>query len=136
MEKYYDEFSTPLLFHKWFWYLVLPLSFIRGVIQLFSIITGPDFGAVSLPDIAYIVIAMALMVLCFIGFFGWKSFAWYSVIILLSLNIAYSLLLVILYALFIPQQIGVQLFNFALYLVYGILVGLYYIKRRELFFLS
>lgn len=135
MEKHYDQYATPLLFHKFFWYISLPLSFIGGAFQLFVSIKSLTFSMLYLPDVVSSLIGMVLVVLCFVGFFGWKAYAWYSVIILLSLNILFSLITVILSALVTPQQLGTQLIGFVVALIYGILVGIYYIKRRELFFL-
>lgn len=74
------------------------------------------------------------MLVCFIGFFGWKSYAWYGVMIYLCVGVINNVYVLIAYAVYSPNQIGTAAAQAAIFLIYSILVGIYYNKRRALFF--
>jgi hypothetical protein len=137
MYQYYDSASTPLKFHKFFRYVLLPVNFLTGLISLVSEPDGmPVFSWLYAVDIGYFLIMLSLILVCFIGFFGWQSYAWYGVFAYLGVNLLYTLFTVALYALYIsdttrPGVIAGQFFGAV---AYAVLVGIYYIKRRPLFF--
>lgn len=135
MNQYYSRQETPLKFHKFFWYVSLPIGFLAAIGRMFSEISDIlFFNWLYAVDIAYYIIALSLMLICFIGFFEWKSYAWYSVIIYLCVAVAYNLFAVIMYAVYMPQESGTAIGQLLGVSIYAILVGIYYKKRRPLFF--
>lgn len=137
MKQYYLKEATPLAFHKFFWYVSLPIGFIVLIGRMISEVSEMRFfNLLYAIDIGYYIIALTIMLVCFVGFFGWKSYAWYGVIIYLCLSVAYNLFAVTIYALYIPDQIGTAIGQLLGILIYAILVGIYYKKRRPLFFLD
>ncbi|MEL7658911.1 MAG: zinc-ribbon domain-containing protein [Bacillota bacterium] len=135
MEQYYIKEETPLKFHKFFWYVSLPLGFLVLIGSMISEIREIVFFSwLYAIDIGYYVIALTLMLVCFIGFFEWKSYAWYGVMIYLSVIVLYNLIGVIIYAVYLPDEIGTAIGQLLGILIYAILVGIYYKKRRPLFF--
>lgn len=135
MKQYHHKEETPLAFHKFFWYVSLPIGFLVSISRMISEISEMIiFNWLYAIDIGYYIIALTLMLMCFIGFFGWKSYAWYGVMTYLFASVAYNLFAVIVYAKYIPDQIGTAVGQLLGILIYAILVGIYYKKRRPLFF--
>ncbi|MPM62855.1 hypothetical protein SDC9_109733 [bioreactor metagenome] len=135
MKQYHHKEEAPLAFHKFFWYISLPIGFLVSISKMISEISQIIiFNWLYAIDIGYYIIALTLMLMCFIGFFGWKSYAWYGVMTYLSINVVYYLFAVIVYAKYIPDQIGIGIGQLLGILIYAILVGIYYKKRRPLFF--
>ena len=136
MRKYYDRSATPLAFHKFFWWVALPLSFLTGCTGMNSAVqdVNAGYGAYATINVLYYFVILGLIAACFIGFFQWKSYAWYCVILILSVNVVYGLCAVVLYAVMLPDWIANAIVWLIISLLYGILIGIYYIKRRPLFF--
>jgi len=126
MKQYHPAGKAPIQFHMFFWYVTLPFTVLLSIIFIL-IYTSQNtrlldsfFPYASIFDVIYYALVSILSIICFVGFFRWKSYAWYSVIIILSTMVLYG---------FISGGIAG-----ALILPYPILVGIYYIKRRPLFF--
>lgn len=135
MKQYYLKAETPLAFHKFLWYISLPIGFIVTIGKMINELSEMQyFNWVYAIDIGYFLIALSLMLACFIGFFGWKSYAWYSVMIYLFTVGVYNIFVVVVYAMYIPDQIGTAIGQLLGALLYAIPVGIYYKKRRPLFF--
>jgi hypothetical protein len=135
MKQYYHKEDTPLKFHKFFRYVSLPLGFFILLIRMISEISEITFfDWFYAVDIGYYVIALTLMLVCFVGFFKWKSYAWYGVMIYLCIGTAYNMYGVAIYAIYIPDQIVAVVGQVCGYLAYAIMVSIYYRKRRPLFF--
>ena len=136
MKKYNDRSETPLTFHKFFWWVVLPLSFLTGCTRMNSAVqdVNAGYGAYATIDVLYYFAILGLIAACFIGFFQWKSYAWYCVILILSVNVVYGLYGVVLYAVTLPDWIVTPIAWLIISLIYAILIGIYYIRRRPLFF--
>jgi uncharacterized membrane protein YccC len=135
MKQYYRKEETPLAFHKFFWYVSLPIGFIASIISMISYFSDmPYLSWTYAFDLVYYVSLLTLLVICFIGFFQWKSYAWYGVFIYLCIQIIYSLSVILIYAVYIPNEIGTAIGQFIAILIYAILIGIYYKKRRLLFF--
>ena len=135
MKKYYNKEETPLAFHMFFRYVSLPIGFLVTAGSMISEISKIEyFHWLFAVDIGYDIILLALMLVCFIGFFGWKAYAWYGVIAYLCSGVLYSVIIVISYMFYIPDQIGTAVGRFLSFLIYAVLLGIYYRKRKPLFF--
>jgi len=135
MKRYYHKEGTPLAFHKFLWYFSLPIGFLLSIGKMASEISKmTSFNWIYAVDIGYFIMAITLMLMCFIGFFSWKSYAWYGLMTYLYASVAYVLYAVIIYAYYTPDQIGTAIGQLLGMLIYAILVGIYYKKRRPLFF--
>lgn len=135
MKQFYLKEDTPLAFHKFFWYVSLPIGFLISMGRMISEVSEMlFFNWLYAIDIGYYIIALTLMLVSFVGFFGWKSYAWYAVMTYLCVGVAYNLFAVIIYGLYIPDQIGTAIGQLLGVLIYAVLVGVYYRKRRPLFF--
>lgn len=135
MEQYYLKSQTPLKFHKFFWYVLLPLNFISTAItfyQEFSVMT--EFTWLYAVDGVFFTLALFLMMACFIGFFGWKSYAWYSVMAFLGLLVVSGIGTVAVYAAYDPDQLPFAAGQLLAAILEAALIGKYYRKRRPLFF--
>lgn len=134
-QLYHHKEGIPLNFHRFFWYCSLPLGFLITLSRLFTGISEIiSFNWLYAANIGFLIIALALMLVCFIGFFGWKSYAWYGVMIYLCVGVINNVYVLIAYAVYSPNQIGTAAAQAAIFLIYSILVGIYYNKRRALFF--
>lgn len=135
MEQYYSKTGTPLKFHKFFWYVLLPLNFISTAItfyQEFSVMT--EFSWLYAVDGVFFTLALLLMMACFIGFFGWKPYAWYSVMAFLGLLVVSGIGTVAVYAAYDPDQLPFAGGQLLAAILEAALIGKYYRKRRPLFF--
>lgn len=134
MSQYDDKNTAPLAFHKFFWFLTLPLGFITTLVSVYN--TYSQMRASNwLYTVEYVYSTAFLMLLlaCFIGFFQWKSYAWHAVNACLALQAAYKVYAVIVYASYMPDSLGTALGQLAGGLVYAVLVGIYYRRRKGLF---
>ena len=139
MRQYYDRSTAPLLFHKFFWWVRLPVGFIFVLVKLVDIFLNGEYrysnySVYYAVDIVYFLIIIGLTTACFIGFFRWKAYAWYCMIVYLSVYVVYSVFVVMLYSIMIPFQSAAAVGQFIGASVYSVLIGIYYIKRRPLFF--
>jgi len=135
MKQYCCKEEAPLVFHKFFWYVSLPIGFIASIISMIPYFSDTSYLSWAYAfDFVYCAASLTLMAICFIGFFKWKSYAWYGVFIYLCIQIIYKALVVFLYALYSPDEIGTVIGQLIAILLYAILVGMYYKKRRLLFF--
>jgi hypothetical protein len=134
-QLYHHKEVTPLNFHRFFWYFSLPLGFLIIIGKMVNEISEMvSFNWLYAADIGFFIILLTLRLVCFIGFFKRKSYAWYGVMIFLCVGILNSVYVLIAYAIYSPDQIGTVAAQAAILLIYSILVGIYYNKRRALFF--
>ena len=140
MKKYYEVSDTPLNFHYFFWYAAIPLGslfLIKNLMGDFAYLSDNAYSDASLLleiEIFFLFAELILRVICFVGFFKWSKDAWYSLMSLLSLGIIYNLLFLILYAVYFPGLMATALSHLIGATIFAILVGLYYLKRKPLFF--
>ena len=135
MEQYHSDAQTPLKFHKFFWYVLLPLNFFSTAVTLkqeFSVMT--EFSWLFAVDAFFFTVALGLMLACFVGFFGWKSYAWYSVMALLGTFVVSGICTVAIYAAYVPEELTYSFGQLVVAILEAVLIGKYYIKRRPLFF--
>ena len=138
MRKYYDRSATPLTFHKFFWWVILPVNFIFGVVEYVRFVLNIGWifshGLFGMVYIVYLIVVFELSVACFVGFFQWRSYAWYCVVIYLPAYFLFNLYVVSLSVIFLRFESAAVVGLFIGTLIYSILAEIYYIKRRPLFF--
>ena len=135
MKKYYFEGDTPLAFHKFLWYFLMPVSCILLMIRFISYMSG--LTNISVTDIVGIIFYIALFILIVTAIYKasqFKSFAWYFIIIFLSLNVLLKFLTFFGEALTSSDNTMFAMVKFVLAAIYATLVVIYYIKRKPLFF--
>lgn len=134
MKYYIDRNDTPLAFHAFIKWVSLPLGILRTLAELMmlSLRDGPEW-ATNLDGIM-MVADLVLLVVALVGFIRWAGFGWKAWMVHLGLAIGYVLLWVGLYALHAPYAMGEAVGNLLAQSIYCGLVGLYYMKRRYLFY--
>lgn len=140
MKKYYDVSDAPLKFHYFFWYVSIPLGALLLIAYLmgdFAYLSDSAYSDVSLLfeiEIFFLLAELILRVICFVGFFKWSKDAWYSLMSLLSLKIIYSILVPIMFVAYFHMLVESVLIRSIGATIFSILVGIYYLKRKPLFF--
>ncbi len=135
MIKYHIQNVTPLAFHNFFRFFSLPVGALLALVRLVGVFNQSNvvFNSYSLIDVAYYILAITLSIVCIIGFINWKPYAWQSVMVFLVASPLYCLIILIIYLVYLPSVAATVLGQFIGVLIYGILVGLYYLKRKPLF---
>lgn len=135
MSLYNASSDPPLKFHKFFHYCSLPLGALVTIINVYNVISGmAEFNWFYIIDYSYFFCWFVLAVATFAGFFGFKRYSWYTVMIFLTLTPVYALSSVLVYAVYVPDSAAFALGQFIGYSVYSVLVIIYYSKRKKLFF--
>lgn len=135
MNAYYDRDTTPLNFHAFYRYFSLPVGFLVIVVKIFGLTQMYPYGGWGADiDMAVYFIDLILIVVCFWGFAKWNSAGWYGVMSRLWLAVGYNVFLVFLYAYYVPKAIGTAIGTLLGSLLYAIPIGIYYKKRKPLFF--
>ena len=135
MKKYYSRTETPLIFHKIFWYALLPLGFFGGIYNMVKEIQQmPFYNWLYGVDICFYLVTISLALVCFIGFFKWKPYAWYCLIIRLSFTLFNYILAAVITTIYDPDKMAFSIGQVFGILIFTVLIGIYYIKRRPLFF--
>lgn len=136
MKRYYSIGGTPLSFHSFIRYFSLPLSVIYIAADLVECLTNyTRFNWFDTYYIGYDVIFIILGVIIFIGFFRWKAYAWYCMMAILALNPLYLIGSSIICSVYQPSGLTKVLELLATRVIFSVLVGIYYIKRKPLFVL-
>ena len=136
MQQYTRRDETPLKFHNFFRYITLPLGFFITLATIIDDYTSPaSFNWLYMINLVFFISSLMLRLVCFIGFLKWKPYAWYSLMVYLCLDAFYRLYELILSYSY-RYQVSTALGNLLGTLLYAILVGLYYKKRKSLFFTS
>lgn len=94
----------------------------------------PTYHWLYSADLLASIMTLTLIAICFVGFMGWKSYAWYSMMIYLGFGVIYNAFVITVYTTYAPQMVSTATSRFAGVLIYAILVGVYYYKRKPLFF--
>ncbi len=133
--KYHSIQDTPLKFHTFYRFVSMPIGAITGLIAVISSIAAMD-NLFYLLDIFFCAVQMVACGAAFIGFFNWKSYAWYAVMVNLLNNVVYN---VVLFAVHVAFGSGNFSYDIGTILGTGIssaLIYIYYNKRKPLFFRS
>lgn len=134
MMKYTDRLNAPLMFHKFFNYIFLPLSFLfameRLVVEHALLFSGHWLTTI---DACSVLATLTLSALAFVGLLQWKGFGWYAVMGLQAAQLVFALITLVISASLIPDQLQQAAVQSAGTVLRTVLVGLYYLKRRPLF---
>ncbi|NCB52617.1 MAG: zinc ribbon domain-containing protein [Clostridia bacterium] len=132
--KYYTISDTPLAYHNFNRFFVLPVGMLNLIRQIITAFTGSgNIDFYTFFSVSVTLAFLALYVVCFVGFLKWKSYAWYAVMVIIALTPLDCLLILILNILHSPDDIPVSLAKLTLSVLFSILVSIYYEKRKPLF---
>jgi len=135
MKQYYDRVQAPLAFHFFYRFIGLPLGFLTRVTELQELLTmTTDNNWLVTADIIFCLLSIGFILVCFIGFFGWKPYAWYGVMGYLCMQLIYLLAGGTACAILFPEMAGSFVGKIIGALISAPLMGIYYIKRKPLFF--
>ncbi|MGB4985389.1 MAG: hypothetical protein WBO70_06415 [Erysipelotrichaceae bacterium] len=135
MKFYNDINSTPLKWHKFVMYFSIPLSFIVSCYNLYVLINIFDKNnySVLMGDVFYSLITIVLCLVVFFGFRKFKYYGYWGIYAYMLSNIAYgsyTLFFFIKNPIVDITQVIIQLITS---IIYGVVVGYYYYKRKNLF---
>lgn len=131
---YRDPKATPLKYHCVFWFLILTVNILvdfRNFTGDLDFLSVPGFGVITAVDALHLGLCLA----CFIGFFEWKKYAFYSLMVFLVFELVLSLIPEFFeWSAYPAIMVENLLFVAACYLAWEIPTAVYYWKRRNLFF--
>jgi hypothetical protein len=135
MIQYTSRDDTPLYFHKILWFAALPLGItVKTVVSIMEICVIPNLDAYFFVSLILLSLTTFLKIVIFIGFFGWKPYSWYAMMIHSFIGIANSIII----SFFTLQNINTENLSLGLERLGSIFltcfVMLYYWKRKPLFF--
>ena len=134
MTKYYDRATAPLKFHKFFWYFSLPIGFLYTFYELVSDLLGmQSYHWIYTFNFVSYIIAMILDLVCFIGFFHWKAYAWYCLMVRFGFALANAFSILVISAVYSPDQVPQSVGQFIGVAAASVLIIIYYVKRKPLF---
>lgn len=143
MTRYTDKARTPLAYHTFFRYVALPLGILTtfanifqefGYFNDFQIQPGSVLYSLFITELLFYFIDLALLLVCFVGFFHWSRYAWYSTMIHLVLAVIYRLYVLVFFAVYNPTETSSAVSDLIAALLLCVLLGIYYWKRKPLFF--
>lgn len=133
MKKYYDPENTPLKFHKFFIYFLIPVALVTNVALIFSNISKVSVWNLTdlrVLDMVFNTLNMVYLVFMFNGLSNMKAYGWILVIIFTVGSIILSFFNMVTYFPNYPELFGAEIPSFILML----LSSGYYAKRKALFF--
>lgn len=133
MKQYDDIASTPLKWHRVYKYLI-PLIAASALLNLGLMLKhGMMPAGILLIDYIYDVLIIVAGASSVYGFLYWKPIGWYGVMALQALQLIYNLL--VLLVTMGSGRLGQSVYVRILFTsVIAVLVGIYYYKRKVLFF--
>ena len=135
MDTYYDEYATPLKFHKFSKWVRLPLGLIITFVQVFQIMGyEPYVRDYYTVDLIYGVIMLAIGCVAFYGLCTWKPCGFIGMIAYEVVSVVYRLFAVFVVAAYNPDALGSSIGSLLGSGIVSALVIIYYLKRRPLFF--
>ena len=141
MSKYTSRDTSPLLFHKFYWYAFIPFSFLVSTYNFMAEISNIRFfhWIIAIVVVAHI-IGLASLFITFVGFFNWKSYSWYAVFITLINSLLYNALIFIIFSsrsYNITSEFRLNMLTGCFWSVVRLLlIGWYYSNRKDLFFIK
>ena len=137
MQQHYTVEGTPLKYHKFLQYVGMPLNILNNAGNLVTAALEMDaFNWGYALDFGFSFLFIVLAALCVSGFSRWKSYAWYSVVGMQVAAMVYNLLLVVISAIYSPSTLAYDVVTLIGNTAVGILICIYYYKRKPLFFQS
>lgn len=136
MTKYTIKEHTPLKFHWFFTHISLPLTILAGIGQLIPAIKAAreNLDVVGIINITYYSLLVVLCAICLEEFPKKNSYFLRFLSGLFSLNIIYCVTELILYVNYLPEEVSQAAAQLIVHSVFALLVGIYYWKRRRLFY--
>lgn len=143
MVRYTDRNRTPLAYHTFFRFVALPLGILgtfRNIFEEIGYLQDPLIRSDSLlhtltvSELLFFLTDLALLLVCFIGFFYWSRYAWYAVMIHFPLAVVYRLYVVVISSQFAFFNLSLAESSLIAAVVVGGLIEFYYFKRKPLFF--
>lgn len=140
MKEYRIKENSPLKFHKFIWYVCMPISFliairtavlrITSIAKSYSNIDENQFATIVSLYIIFELVFIVIPVLVFVGFFRWKKYSWYLLVIKSIVNILCNPI-----SLFLNLEIldGASVVGRVARFATDIFIVIYYWKRRRLF---
>lgn len=129
--KFYTRELTPLRFHKLYHWVIMPINIIYIIYLLAEMFVS---GKVSTLTVIYNGLLLLACAAAFIGCFKFRKYAWWAIMGGFVLEIFYSAYFIALYAVILPEQVMVAVNQVGWRFVAVIMMGVYYYKRRPLFF--
>jgi hypothetical protein len=134
MEQYHLASETPLRFHKFFWYVSLPLGIVISVDNTYnSYLTMESLNWLYISNYTFDIARIVVIIFVMKGFANWSLRAYYGVMILLLLNVTSYVIVIIAYMIYQPMGVYEVVGKFIANAVGAALIGLYYSKRKPLF---
>lgn len=133
--KYYtDHHDTPLAFHAFVKWVALPLAILTTIGNLVTLSRSATIGGWA--DVSGVIslVDLVLLAMALVGLACWEGYGWMALMAHLGLAVGCALLMVGICALEAPDDMGFVLGRLLAILIYSGLVGLYYMKRRNLFY--
>ena len=137
--KYYSIKGTPLAFHNFFRFFSLPMGILITINQLITECDmvydiGIELVWLLYIDIFFYITHIVLCTTCFIGFFKWESYSWYCVFAFQIIGILYDCYSIIVTSIYLPDNTAMYVASLLGRVIILWLTGIYYFKRKPLFF--
>ena len=134
MKQYTNHIDTPLTFHKFYWKIWTPVQIVMMVYNFITTINEMyAFDAYYAIDMVYYICSAALMLCYIVGFAKWKKSGLVCLYGQLVLNLAYVIVLFVIFAVMLPDEMYYAWGSLFGTLIRCGFVGVYYYKRRALF---
>lgn len=134
MDQYFDEYGTPLKYHKFLKWFSLPLNLLTSLAYLLQTLENISTNWVYGMDMVYYTLSLLAAAITLYGFFKWKPCGFYGILTIYGLGTLYSLVAFVIYAMFLPEYLIKGLTNLLGQGIATVLICVYYLKRRPLFF--
>jgi hypothetical protein len=135
MMKFTSKNDTPLLFHKFLWFVALPLgAFGHILVGINEIRDVPYLEAYYLLLVVLMAVSSMLNIVIFIGFFNWSPYAWYCIMTRCAVGIADCLVILVLSLLHLNFESMLLIVERVGSILLTCFVVYYYWSRKPLFF--
>lgn len=140
MDIYYDEYTTPLKFHKFMKYFSLPLGALLILLNLANVVMAlaeSDNDIVKYlyaVDFAFLAGELIFVCITLHGFYTWGPWGFWGMMAYLGVTLSYDVYLLVVYLVLIPEQVIGGLGSLIGSSIASVLILIYYLKRRPLFF--
>lgn len=144
--KYYDIAATPLVFHQFIRFVVLPVNVLLSALELARYLQeAHTFLWVAGTDVAYLLGRILLASVAFVGFLSYRQYAYRAILGFAALNVLYQIavfLELFFYACALASDMNVLWYtlytqgfwnSFITALIWAFILRVYYHKRRRLF---
>lgn len=137
---YTSPMNTPLNFHKFFIFFIIPLNLLVGGFEIVQAMRSQSllqtvFASQYIQSMLLTVFSVVLMIIIYIGVFRWRPYAWVCIMLQIGSTVLLSMIrtgTTILHyeTLFnAPVMVG----RYVLMALLWSLAFIYYVKRRRLF---